>query len=125
MKIDGYTVCIIIPSLSNFSQLLIHFGLPGNIHSLHHRVNAPYAFAAFYNTLTESFIMDTCGISIAFYFSGLHMREALVFSVISVLKGVDDHCGYRLPWDPIQWLGEQDTSFHDIHHQTWGATVSG
>ncbi|KAF7858620.1 hypothetical protein EAF04_009220 [Stromatinia cepivora] len=92
-----------------------------NIHSQHHRVNAPYAFAAFYNTLTEAFIIDTVGTTLSFFFSGLSMREAMVFSTISVLKGVDDHCGYKLPWDPLQWLGEQGTVFHDIHHQTWGA----
>ncbi|TGO57164.1 hypothetical protein BOTNAR_0207g00170 [Botryotinia narcissicola] len=122
-----FAICIFISdSWQYFGHRAFHENrwLYRNVHSLHHRVNAPYAFAAFYNTLTESFIMDTCGISVAFYFSGLHMREALIFSIVSVLKGVDDHCGYRLPWNPIQWLGEQDTSFHDIHHQTWGATTN-
>lgn len=56
--------------------------------------------------------------------SGLTIRQTICFSTISVLKGVDDHCGYRLPWDPLQWLGEQDTRFHDVHHQAWGIKVS-
>ncbi len=55
--------------------------------------------------------------------SGLTIRQTMCFSTISVLKGVDDHCGYRLPWDPLQWLGEQDTRFHDVHHQSWGIKV--
>lgn len=88
-------------------------------------MNVPYAFGAFYNTLTEAFIIDTVGTTLSFFFSGLSMREAMLFSTISVLKGVDDHCGYKLPWDPLQWLGEQGTAFHDIHHQSWGAGVSG
>ena len=45
------------------------------------------------------------------------------FVTLSTLKSLDDHCGYRLPWDPFQWLGEQDTEFHDIHHQSWGIKV--
>ena len=40
------------------------------------------------------------------------------------MKSLDDHCGYKLPWDPFQWLGEQDTEFHDVHHQSWGIKVS-
>lgn len=39
------------------------------------------------------------------------------------MKGVDDHCGYRLPWDPLQWFNEQNTAFHDVHHQSWGIKV--
>lgn len=68
--------------------------------------------------------MDTIGATLSFYLTGLTRREVMFFSTMSVLKGVDDHCGYKLRWDPFQWLGEQDTAFHDIHHQTWGAGVS-
>ena len=39
------------------------------------------------------------------------------------MKGVDDHCGYRLPWDPLQWGNDQNTEFHDVHHQSWGIKV--
>ena len=39
------------------------------------------------------------------------------------MKGVDDHGGYKLPWDPLQWGNEQNTAFHDVHHQSWGIKV--
>lgn len=55
--------------------------------------------------------------------SGLTIRQTMFFSTISVMKGVDDHCGYRLPWDPLQWGNEQNTAFHDVHHQSWGIKV--
>ena len=45
------------------------------------------------------------------------------FVTLSTMKSLDDHCGYKLPWDPFQWLGEQDTEFHDVHHQSWGIKV--
>ncbi|KAL9025894.1 MAG: hypothetical protein Q9196_005363, partial [Gyalolechia fulgens] len=91
-----------------------------NLHAHHHKIYIPYAFGAFYNTLTEAFILDTIGTTLSLMLSGLTIRQTMCFSTISVMKGVDDHCGYRLPWDPLQWLGEQDTRFHDVHHQSWG-----
>ncbi|KAI4201644.1 MAG: hypothetical protein LQ350_003123 [Teloschistes chrysophthalmus] len=91
-----------------------------NMHAHHHKIYVPYAFGAFYNTLTEAFLLDTVGTTLSLMLSGLTIRQTICFSTISVLKGVDDHCGYRLPWDPLQWLGEQDTRFHDVHHQAWG-----
>ncbi|KAL8719823.1 MAG: hypothetical protein Q9225_003226 [Loekoesia sp. 1 TL-2023] len=91
-----------------------------NIHAHHHKIYVPYAFGAFYNTLTEAFLLDTIGTTLSLMLSGLTIRQTMLFSTISVMKGVDDHCGYKLPWDPLQWLGEQDTRFHDVHHQAWG-----
>ncbi|KAL9601433.1 MAG: hypothetical protein Q9219_002499 [cf. Caloplaca sp. 3 TL-2023] len=91
-----------------------------NMHAHHHKIYIPYAFGAFYNTLSEAFLLDTVGTTISLMLSGLTIRQTMCFSTISVMKGVDDHCGYRLPWDPLQWLGEQDTRFHDVHHQAWG-----
>ncbi|KAL8797644.1 MAG: hypothetical protein Q9182_007147 [Xanthomendoza sp. 2 TL-2023] len=91
-----------------------------NIHAHHHKIYVPYAFGAFYNTLTEAFILDTIGTTLSLMLSGLTIRQTMFFSTISVMKGVDDHCGYRLPWDPLQWFNEQNTAFHDVHHQSWG-----
>ncbi|KAG4029401.1 hypothetical protein MFRU_016g01540 [Monilinia fructicola] len=95
-----------------------------NVHFIHHCINVPYAFGGLYNTLTEAFLVDNIGITLSFYISGLSMREAMLFSTITALKIVDDHSGYKLPWDPLQWLGEQGTVYHDIHHQSWGATTN-
>ncbi|CAL8580638.1 Sphingolipid C4-hydroxylase sur2 [Xanthoria parietina] len=91
-----------------------------NIHAHHHKIYVPYAFGAFYNTLTEAFLLDTVGTTLSLMLSGLTIRQTMFFSTISVMKGVDDHCGYRLPWDPLQWGNEQNTAFHDVHHQSWG-----
>ena len=46
------------------------------------------------------------------------------FITLSVLKAVDDHCGYAIPWDPFQFVTGQNAQFHDIHHQGWGIKVS-
>ena len=42
------------------------------------------------------------------------------FFVGSNIKTVDDHCGYALPWDPLQHLTGNNAAYHDIHHQSWG-----
>lgn len=96
----------------------------GNMHAHHHKIYVPYAFGAFYNTLSEAFLLDTIGTTLSLMLSGLTIRQTMCFSTISVMKGVDDHCGYKLPWDPLQWGNEQNTQFHDIHHQSWGIKVS-
>ncbi|KAG0648066.1 putative fatty acid hydroxylase [Hyphodiscus hymeniophilus] len=85
-----------------------------NMHAPHHRIYVPYAFGAFYNTLWEAFVLDTLGTTLSLYVAGLSTRQATLFGTLSVLKGVDDHCGYKLPWDPLQWLGEQTVEFHDV-----------
>ena len=95
----------------------------GNMHAHHHKIYVPYAFGAFYNTLSEAFILDTIGTTLSLMLSGLTIRQTMCFSTISVMKGVDDHCGYKLPWEPLQWGNEQNTAFHDIHHQSWGIKV--
>lgn len=38
----------------------------------------------------------------------------------SIIKTVDDHCGYALPWDPLQLITTNNAGYHDVHHQSWG-----
>ena len=42
------------------------------------------------------------------------------FFTCSTIKTVDDHCGYALPWDPLQHLTSNNAGYHDVHHQSWG-----
>ena len=44
----------------------------------------------------------------------------MLFFAGSAIKTVDDHCGYALPWDPLQHLTSNNAGYHDIHHQSWG-----
>src|SRR4051812_15084525 len=50
----------------------------------------------------------------------LSPRLGLLFFVFSTVKTVDDHCGYALPWDPMQHITSNNAAYHDIHHQSWG-----
>ena len=47
-------------------------------------------------------------------------RQGMYFFTGSTLKTVDDHCGYALPFDPLQHLTSNNAGYHDVHHQSWG-----
>lgn len=86
-------------------------------HSWHHRLYVPYAFGSLYNHPVEGFLLDTCGALIAEWATGLSTRQAMLLFIFSTFKTVDDHCGYTLPWDPLQMLTGNNADYHDIHHQ--------
>lgn len=48
------------------------------------------------------------------------VRQGMLFFGGSTIKTVDDHCGYALPWDPLQHITGNNAEYHDIHHQSWG-----
>lgn len=87
------------------------------LHSVHHRLYVPYAFGALYNHPVEGFLLDSLGAVLAEQLSGMTVRQAVFLFTISTFKTVDDHCGYRLPFDPLQFLTSNNADYHDIHHQ--------
>ncbi|KAI9675778.1 MAG: hypothetical protein M1817_001145 [Caeruleum heppii] len=89
-------------------------------HSRHHRLYVPYAFGALYNHPFEGFLLDTLGAAVAFKAAGMTTRQGMWFFTCSTIKTVDDHCGYALPWDPLQHLTSNNAGYHDVHHQSWG-----
>ena len=89
-------------------------------HSRHHRLYVPYAYGALYNHPFEGFLLDTLGASIAYKIAGMNTRQGMWFFTASTFKTVDDHCGYALPWDPLQRLTTNNAGYHDVHHQSWG-----
>ncbi|KZT27722.1 sphingosine hydroxylase [Neolentinus lepideus HHB14362 ss-1] len=91
-----------------------------HFHSVHHRLYVPYAFGALYNHPVEGFVLDSMGAGVAEALACLTLREATLLFAISTIKTVDDHCGYRLPFDPLQWMSSNNADYHDIHHQVVG-----
>jgi len=91
-----------------------------HIHSLHHRLYCPYAFGALYNHPVEGFILDSFGTAFAHWASLMTTRQAVLLFSFSTLKTVDDHCGFALPFDPLQVLFGNNVAYHDIHHQQFG-----
>lgn len=80
----------------------------------------PYAYGALYNHPMEGFVLDTAGAGLAYKAAFMSSRLGMLFFVFSTMKTVDDHCGYALPWDPLQNITSNNAAYHDIHHQGWG-----
>lgn len=113
---------LIVDTWQYFLHRAMHMNkwLYTTFHSRHHRLYVPYAYGALYNHPFEGFLLDTCGAGIAYLVAGLTPRQAMCFFTGSTIKTVDDHCGYALPWDPLQHLTSNNAGYHDVHHQSWG-----
>ena len=60
----------------------------------------------------------------AFKITRMTEWQGVFFFCVSSVKTVDDHCGYSLPWDPLQHISSNNAAYHDIHHQTWGVKTN-
>jgi len=116
------TAIIILDTWEYFLHRAMHMNkwLYVNLHSRHHRLYVPYAYGALYNHPLEGFLLDTLGTGFAYLVTGMTVRQGMWFFGGCSAKTVDDHCGYALPWDPLQHITSNNAKYHDIHHQSWG-----
>ncbi|CAL9197326.1 unnamed protein product [Musa hybrid cultivar] len=91
-----------------------------HVHSQHHRLVVPYAIGALYNHPLEGLLLDTFGGAISFLISGMTARTSVFFFCFAVIKTVDDHCGLWLPGNIFHVIFQNNTAYHDIHHQLQG-----
>ncbi|KAF7308703.1 Sphingosine hydroxylase [Mycena chlorophos] len=91
-----------------------------HFHSWHHRLYVPYAFGALYNHPVEGLVLDSLGTALAEAVTGMSTRQAALLFTLATLKTVDDHCGYKFPFDPLQMFSNNNAAYHDIHHQKIG-----
>ncbi|PFH45746.1 hypothetical protein AMATHDRAFT_8724 [Amanita thiersii Skay4041] len=112
----------VIDTWQYFLHRLMHTNkfLYKHFHSWHHRLYVPYAYGSLYNHPVEGFLLDSLGAGIAELISKLTTRQAMLLFIFSTLKTVDDHCGYNLPFDPLQLITSNNADYHDIHHQGIG-----
>jgi len=125
LAVPAFQLVVAIAFLDSW-QYFLHRAMHMNkwlyttLHSRHHRLYVPYAYGALYNHPVEGFLLDTLGASIGYKLVGMTCRQGILFFVLSTFKTVDDHCGYALPWDPLQHITSNNAAYHDIHHQSWG-----
>ncbi|KAK1367091.1 sphinganine C4-monooxygenase 1-like [Heracleum sosnowskyi] len=91
-----------------------------HIHSQHHRLVVTYAIGALYNHPLEGLLLDTVGGAISFLVSGMTARTAVIFFCFATIKTVDDHCGLWLPGNIFHMIFQNNTAYHDVHHQLQG-----
>ncbi|KAF8916872.1 fatty acid hydroxylase superfamily-domain-containing protein, partial [Mucidula mucida] len=90
-----------------------------HFHSWHHRLYVPYAFGALYNHPVEGFLLDSVGSVVAETCTFMTARQTMILFTLATFKTVDDHCGYRIPFDPLQFMTANNADYHDIHHQVY------
>lgn len=112
----------VVDTWQYFLHRLMHTSpyLYRTFHSRHHSLYVPYAYGALYNHPFEGFLLDSLGTAIAYKAAGMYIREAMVLFCFATFKTVDDHCGYKLPYDPFQQLFPNNSAYHDVHHQMFG-----
>lgn len=91
-----------------------------HFHSKHHKIIVSYPYAALYADPFEGFVIDTVGGALACLLTGMSPATAAFFFSIGTMKTVDDHCGFMLPWHPLHVFFENNSAFHDVHHQLYG-----
>ena len=91
-----------------------------HVHSQHHKLVVTYAIGALYNHPIEGLLLDTVGGAIAFLVSGMTARTSAIFFCFAVVKTVDDHCGLWLPGNIFHIFFQNNTAYHDVHHQLPG-----
>jgi sphinganine C4-monooxygenase len=91
-----------------------------HLHSTHHKIILPYSFSALYNHPLEAFLLDTIGGAVTMLLVGLSNWEATILFSIAMVKTVDDHCGYQVPWNPLQQIFTNNARYHYVHHQIPG-----
>ncbi|KAI1116031.1 fatty acid hydroxylase superfamily-domain-containing protein [Nemania sp. NC0429] len=123
--IPAFQLAVAVSVLDTW-QYFLHRGMHMNkwlytkFHSRHHRLYVPYAYGALYNHPFEGFLLDTLGAGLAYKVANMSVKQGIFFFICSTIKTVDDHCGYALPWDPLQHITGNNAAYHDIHHQSWG-----
>ncbi|KAL6842687.1 hypothetical protein ACP4OV_027531 [Aristida adscensionis] len=113
---------LVLDAWQYFMHRLMHSSryMYRRFHSWHHRVAAPYAFAAQYSHPVDGVLTETLSGAAAYLASGMSPRTAAAFFVFATVKGVDDHCGVAAPWNPMHAAFRNNTAYHDVHHQRGG-----
>ncbi|KAB1208045.1 Sphinganine C(4)-monooxygenase 2 [Morella rubra] len=117
------TAMLVLDTWQYFMHRLMHQSkfLYKHIHSQHHRLVVPYAFGALYNHPLEGLILDTIGGALSFLLSGMSPRASIFFFSFATIKTVDDHCGLWLPGNLFHVFFQNNTAYHDVHHQLYGS----
>lgn len=112
---------VVIDTWSFFVHWYLHQNkfLYKHLHVPHHRLVVPYSFGGQYMHPIEGFL-DTMGGTLAVLLSGMSPRIAMFFSSFTILKLVDDHCGMKLPGNPFYLFFNNNSAYHDVHHQLYG-----
>ncbi|KAL0912514.1 hypothetical protein M5K25_018492 [Dendrobium thyrsiflorum] len=113
---------VVMDTWQYFMHRLMHMNkfLYKHIHSKHHALVVPYPYGAMYNHLLEGLILDIIVGVLSFLVSGMTPRTAIYFFSFTAIKSVDDHSAMWLPGNLLHVFFNNNSAYHDIHHQLYG-----
>ncbi|XP_074580140.1 sphinganine C4-monooxygenase 1-like isoform X2 [Curcuma longa] len=117
-----FVAMVVFDSWQYFVHRCMHHNrlLYRKFHSWHHRIVAPYAFAAQYNHPVDGVLTETVAGALAYLVSGMSPATAAAFFCFATVKGIDDHCGLLLPWNPFHLVFGNNAAYHEVHHRRRG-----
>jgi sterol desaturase/sphingolipid hydroxylase (fatty acid hydroxylase superfamily) len=85
-------------------------------HKMHH-VNPSTSWIGAYHHPVDSFLVHTIPLTFVIMLFRMHLYSQLVLAVLFTNTGVDEHCGYDLPFSPWRmWAGFTPADLHYFHH---------
>ncbi len=86
------------------------------IHSVHHRISAPWAIAGGYFHPVEYVLIMLCSLAGPFII-GAHLMTIWIWIALRQWAAAYGHCGYEFPWAPSRWIVIfPSPAYHDYHH---------
>jgi 4-alpha-methyl-delta7-sterol-4alpha-methyl oxidase len=104
----------------------LHWGpLYRRIHSVHHRMSAPWAISAHYMHPVE-FILTGLLMLLGPALVGAHIAVIWLWVVIRQWEAAEGHCGYDIPWNPTHKFPlYHGPAYHDFHHSRFTGNYAG
>jgi 4-alpha-methyl-delta7-sterol-4alpha-methyl oxidase len=87
-----------------------------HVHSVHHRIPAPWAISGGDFHPVE-YLLITATVLAGPILLGAHVITIWIWLIFRQWEAAEGHSGYEFPWSPTRWLpGYQGPAFHDFHH---------
>lgn len=87
-----------------------------HVHSIHHRIPAPWAISGGDFHPVEYLLITATALAGPILL-GAHVMTIWIWLIFRQWEAAEGHSGYVFPWNPTRWLpGYQGPAFHDFHH---------
>ena len=96
-----------------------------HVHSVHHRITAPFALTGNYMHALE-FVWTSTLVLIGPSLVGAHVVTLWIWIVFRQFEAADGHSGYDVPWNPgLLFPFYKGPAYHDFHHRRFFGNYAG
>lgn len=110
---------IIIDTFQYFTHRIFHHPWLYCFHKDHHAFTKPSSISVVWVSAIEGFFITNPIVIAPIIIFNMHIITASMWIVMASLHGYYHHCGYDLPFNPLQLIPFANTvRMHDEHHRT-------